>query len=281
MSIQPESLKGKIKHIAKTKGLSPQAILAMYCFERFLERLSYSDYHYKFIIKGGLLISSIIGLEHRTTTDMDTTIKGMPLHEDTLLQAIKEIIQIDVQDGILFECKGLTHIREDDQYENFRVHLLVHFGKINQPLTIDVTTGDIITPRAIEHQYNCIFHDKPISIMAYPLETVLAEKCETIIRRNIETTRLRDFYDIYTLYSLKKEVINWDVFKAAMLATASHRDSTELIYNTEGILQNLKASKALHSYWDVYLKDNPYVGELRFEDTLLSLEAIIKHLINQ
>lgn len=197
--INIESIKGKIRSLAEKKNLKSQEVLQIYFFERFLERLSKSQYKNNFVIKGGFLISSLIGVENRTTMDMDTTIKGIALKE-----IVQEIININVDDGIRFEIKDISYIREEDEYENFRISLIANVGKTKNPMKLDLTTGDAITPREIEYTYSCIFSKESIKIMAYPVETIVAEKYETIIRRNITTTRMRDFYDLYTLYKLKK-----------------------------------------------------------------------------
>ena len=202
--INIESIKGKIRIMAEKKNLKSQEVLQIYFFERFLERLSKSKYKINFVIKGGFLISSLIGIENRTTMDMDTTIKGMSLKEEKIKEIVEEIININVDDGIKFEIKDISYIREEDKYENFRISLIANVGKTQNPMKLDLTTGDAITPREIEYAYPCIFSKENIKIMAYPLETILAEKYETIIRRNITTTRMRDFYDLYTLYKLKK-----------------------------------------------------------------------------
>lgn len=211
--INIESIKGKIRSMAEKKNLKSQEVLQIYFFERFLERLSKSKYKNNFVIKGGFLISSLIGIENRTTMDMDTTIKGIALKEEKIKEIVQEIININVDDGIRFEIKDISYIREEDEYENFRISLIANVGKTKNPMKLDLTTGDAITPREIEYTYPCIFSQEDIKIMAYPLETILAEKYETIIRRNITTTRMRDFYDLYTLYKLKKDEIDYKILK--------------------------------------------------------------------
>ena len=197
--LTPEQIKGRIKNIAEKKDLRPQEVLQMFLFERVLERLSASEYKSNFILKGGLLISSMIGISERTTMDMDTTVRGIQMEEDEIVEIVKKIIAIDVDDGIQFEFQRIEPIREDDAYNNFRIHLIAKYGKINNPMKMDVTTGDVITPAAIRYDYPLILSEKTVSILAYSLETILAEKYETIIRRNIGTTRARDFYDLYML----------------------------------------------------------------------------------
>lgn len=201
----------------------------MFFFERFLESLSNSKYKFNFVIKGGLLISSMIGVDNRTTMDMDTTVKGISLQEDRIKEIVACIIRIDAHDGIVFEIIDINHIREEDEYENFRIHLIAHFGKIKNAMKLDITTGDEIIPREIEYFYPCMFEKASIRILAYPLETILAEKYETIIKRNIATTRMRDYYDLYSLYHLRKDEVDFEVLKQAIFATAAKRKSLSFI----------------------------------------------------
>ena len=207
----PEQLKGTIRSMAAKKNLRAQEILQMFLFERVLERLANSAYKNNFILKGGLLISSMIGIGERTTMDMDTTVRGIQMEEDEIVKAIQEILAVDVNDGIVFEYQSIEPIREEDAYNNFRVHLRAKYGKIDSPMKIDVTTGDVITPAAIQYDFPMLFDEKSVPVMAYTLETILAEKYETIIRRNIGTTRARDYYDLHTLYRSRQNEVRPDV----------------------------------------------------------------------
>ena len=263
--INIESIKGKIRSMAEKKNLKSQEVLQIYFFERFLERLSKSNYKNNFVIKGGFLISSLIGIENRTTMDMDTTIKGIPLKEEKIKEIVNEIININVEDGIRFEIKDISYIREEDEYENFRISLIANVGKTKNPMKLDLTTGDAITPREIEYTYPCIFSQEDIKIMAYPLETILAEKYETIIRRNITTTRMRDFYDLYTLYKLKKDEIDYKILKEAIERTSDKRGSQEIMKDYEEIIEDIKEDSYQRSLWEVYLSENKYIGDLTFD----------------
>lgn len=277
--INIESIKGKIRSLAEKKNLSSQEVLQIYFFERFLERLSKSKYKNNFVIKGGFLISSLIGIENRTTMDMDTTIKGIALKEEKIKEIVQEIINISVDDGIRFEIKDISYIREEDEYENFRVSLIANVGKTKNPMKLDLTTGDAITPREIEYTYPCIINKEAIKIMAYPLETILAEKYETIIRRNIATTRMRDFYDIYTLYKLKKDQIDYKVLKEAIERTSDKRGSQEMMKDYEEIIEDIKEDSYLRSLWGVYLSENKYIGDLAF-DEVIDVVTILSNRIN-
>ncbi|MDU6743411.1 nucleotidyl transferase AbiEii/AbiGii toxin family protein [Peptoniphilus harei] len=278
--INIESIKGKIRSLAEKKNLKSQEVLQIYFFERFLERLSKSNYKNNFVIKGGFLISSLIGIENRTTMDMDTTIKGIALKEEKIKEVVDEIINIKVEDGIKFEIKDISYIREEDEYENFRISLIANVGKTKNPMKLDLTTGDAITPREIEYTYPCIFTKEDIKIMAYPLETILAEKYETIIRRNITTTRMRDFYDIYTLYKLKKDEINYEILKEAVERTSDKRGSHEIMKDYEEIIEDIKEDSYLRSLWEIYLSENKYIGDLSF-DKVVGVVTILSNRINE
>lgn len=278
--INIESIKGKIRSLAEKKNLKSQEVLQIYFFERFLERLSKSNYKNNFVIKGGFLISSLIGIENRTTMDMDTTIKGIALKEERIKEIVEEIINIDVDDGIRFEIKDISYIREEDKYENFRISLIASVGKTKNPMKLDLTTGDAITPREIEYTYPCIFSKEDIKIMAYPLETILAEKYETIIRRNIATTRMRDFYDLYTLYKLKKDDIDYEVLKEAIERTSDKRGSQEIMKDYEEIIEDIKEDSYQRSLWEVYLSENKYIGDLSF-DKVAGVVTILSNRINK
>ena len=274
--INIESIKGKIRSLAEKKNLKSQEVLQIYFFERFLERLSKSKYKNNFVIKGGFFISSLIGIENRTTMDMDTTIKGIALKEEKIKDIVEEIININVEDGIRFEIKDISYIREEDEYENFRISLIANVGKTKNPMKLDLTTGDAITPREIEYTYPCIFSKENIKIMAYPLETILAEKYETIIRRNIATTRMRDFYDLYTLYKLKKDEINYEILKEAVERTLNKRESWEIMQDYEEIIEDIKEDSYLRSLWEVYLSENKYIGDLSFDKVVDVVRIVSK-----
>lgn len=276
----PEQLKGTIRSMAEKQNLRAQEVLQMYLFERFLERLAASRFKENFILKGGLLISSMIGITERTTMDMDTTVRGIQMEEDEIVSVVKEIIAIDVADGILFEYNSIEPIRDDDAYNNFRVHLQAKYGKINSPMKIDVTTGDSITPAAVQYNFPMLFEEKSIPVMAYTLETVLAEKYETIIRRNIGTTRARDFYDLHTLYRSRKDEVRPEIFKVAVLHTATKRDSLQEMQDYVQILKDIREEPALYLLWDNYVADNKYIGTLGFNEVLDTVDEVAK-LLNE
>lgn len=274
----PEQLKGAIRSMAAKKNLRAQEVLQMFLFERIIDRLAASSFRDNFILKGGLLISSMIGIGERTTMDMDTTARGIQMEEDEIVSAVKEIIAMDVGDGISFEFQKIEPIREDDAYNNFRVHLRAKYGKIDSPMKIDITTGDIITPAAIRYDFPFVFEEKTVPVMAYTLETVLAEKYETIIRRNIGTTRARDYYDLHTLYRSRKDVVQMDVLRAAVIHTAEKRDSVDDIRDWRDILKDIREEPQLYLLWDNYAADNKYIGDLKFNEVLDTVDEIAKIL---
>lgn len=260
----PEQLKGAIRNLAKKKGIHAQEVLQIFMFERIIERLSVSPYKDRFILKGGLLISAILGVAERTTMDMDTTVKGLPMDEQSIRKAIREILDQPVDDGIGFQLLDLTPIREDDEYENFRASIQATYGKMKIPMKIDITTGDEITPKEIQFSYPFLFDDRRVMVKAYTQETILAEKYETIIRRNVGNTRARDFYDLHLLYRLYRENADWNLLKQAVLATAKKRDSLSVLQDTKRILLALEESTVLRDLWKRYQAQNLYAREITY-----------------
>lgn len=264
----PEQLKGQIRSFAGKRNLQSQEVLQMFLLERVLDRLSKSKYKDNFILKGGLLISSMIGIAERTTMDMDTTVTGIDMEETEIERIIREILLIDVGDGIEFTFEKLEPIREDDDYNNFRAYFVAHYGKIANKMKIDITTGDEITPRAIRYFYKTILDDDEIGVMAYNTETIIAEKYETIIRRNIGTSRARDFYDLHVFYNLYKDSINLEILKLAVTRTAKKRESLETMSEWEEIIEDMKVDTALKELWKNYCENNTYASEVSFEEVM-------------
>jgi predicted nucleotidyltransferase component of viral defense system len=276
----PEQLKGQVRSFAQRKKLQPQEVLQMFLLERVLERLSKSSYRDNFILKGGLLISSMIGVEERTTMDMDTTVIGINMNETEIEKIIREILLIDVGDGILFEFERLEPIREDDDYNNFRAYFVAHYGKIANKMKIDITTGDEITPRAIVYSYKSIIDNKEIEIMAYNKETIIAEKYETIIRRNIGTTRARDFYDLYMFYKLYIDTVDIPILEQAVTRTARKRGSLDDMSEWEEIIGDMKEDSALSELWNNYCRNNSYASGISFE-MVMDVTKSIAQLISE
>ena len=274
----PEQLKGAIRNLAKKKGIHAQEVLQIFMFERIIERLSASPYKDRFILKGGLLISAILGVAERTTMDMDTTVKGLSMDEQNIRKAISEILNQPVDDGIEFQLLDLTPIREDDEYENFRASIQAAYGKMKIPMKIDITTGDEITPKEIQFSYPFLFDDRRVMVKAYTQETILAEKYETIIRRNVGNTRARDFYDLHLLYRLYRENADWNLLKQAVLATAKKRDSLSVLQDTERILLALEESTVLQDLWKRYQTQNLYAREITYPAIMESVKEFAEKM---
>lgn len=269
-----EQIKGAIRNISKEKGVNPNSLLQMCLFEGILEKLSKSKYRENFILKGGLLISSLIGVDMRSTMDMDTTIKGIPVNEETITRIINEILDIEIDLEISYKLIKLTPIRNADVYEDFSASVECKFGKINARLNIDITTGDVITPREIKYSYSRILDEGTIPIITYTIETILAEKFETISSRNITTTRARDFYDLYMIYNMYNNKINQEILGEAIVKTARQRGSLKAIRQYKEIVELFKINRTIKNIWDRYAKNNLYTKDIKFSDTVEVYEKI-------
>lgn len=271
------SLKAKINNIAKAENISPQAVMQTYMLERLLERISISQYKNNFILKGGMLISSIIGIDSRTTMDMDTTIKGLVLDKENLTQILNEIIKIDIGDDIKFELLNIENIREDDDYGGLRVHINAIFDNMPTDLKIDVTTGDRITYKEINYRYNLLLEDRTINIWSYNIETIIAEKYESIIKRSILNTRIRDFYDVYMLIHLDKNNIIDKVLKDAIKETSEHRNTFNIIDDkmlVEEVINSISTDKDLIKQWEIYTKTHDYAKGIEYNQLIESITQI-------
>lgn len=274
-------LKAIIKNIAKNKNISVALVLQNYMLERFLERVSLSRYHDNYIIKGGFLIASMVGLDSRATMDMDATIKGYPVNEEAIRKMVEDIIAVPVEDAIHFCLKSVREIREGDEYTGYRVALTADYEKMAVPLKLDITTGDKITPREIEYSYKLMMEDRSIRVLAYNLSTILAEKLETVVSRGNQNTRPRDYYDIYILSKLQAENIDVDSLKAALSATTAKRGSSELMMQYAEIMRTVKSSDVMKRQWDNYRKDFDYAAEIEFEETCDAVVAMMDELVSR
>lgn len=258
-------LKAYIKNKAAEKNISAQLVMQNYMLERLLERISISEYKNNFILKGGFLISAIVGLDTRATMDLDTTIKGFDLTISNLQEIFERICSVKIEDDVTFEMYNICEIREDDEYPGYRVHLKSLYPPLAVPLTVDVTTGDKITPREIEYTFKLLFDDKTISIMAYNLETVLAEKLETVISRGQANTRPRDFYDIHILYSLRGNSCDMSILKQALEQTTLKRGSIDRLKDYKEIINSIMDSEKMQRFWNKYREDFNYAADITFE----------------
>ena len=247
------SLKAIINNIAKDNKISAQSVLQTFMLERLLERISISQYKDNFILKGGMLISAMLGIDSRTTMDMDTTIKGIPLNEKEIEKILQEICKLDIDDDVSFKLNKVEPIREDDDYGGFRATFEANYQeKMPVILKIDITTGDKITYKEIKYSFNLMLEDRKIEVWSYNLETIIAEKFETIISRGTLGTRVRDYYDIYMLLKTQSNNIDFKVLNEAIKRTAEHRNSTETIEKWQDVVKVLQESDTMKKQWDRY-----------------------------
>ena len=269
-----DSLKAKASNLAKQTNIPNKYIIQNFMFEALLKRISNSIYKDKFIIKGGLLLSSIFGVNLRSTMDLDTTIKGLPLNKSTITKVITEIINIDLKDNISFEIENIKDIREEHLYSGYNVNLKTDFDGLETNLMIDITTGDIITYKEVEFKYNTLFDNDTINIMTYNYETIIAEKFESIISRNIDNTRMKDYYDLYMFVNLKWNDINKETLRKAIINTSKNRETLSYIENANEYINLIEDDSKLKSLWNNYQKNYEYAKDISFEDTIKSIKII-------
>ena len=268
------SLKAKIRNIAKQKNIPAQVILQNYMFERLLVRLSASAYKDKFVLKGGMLVAAIVGLDNRATMDMDTTIKNLPLTPEAIHSALEDICSIAFDDEIVFEIGPISPIREDDIYGGYRVMINAKLDTLLTPLSIDISTGDAITPHAVQYSFSEIFDEEnSYELWAYNIETIMAEKVETILRRGVFNTRPRDFYDAYILTTTQE--FDKSLFTDALIATANHRGTTQQISDVPNILHNVEESTDLKTMWNKYRNQFAYASDIEYEHIIKVLKTLL------
>ena len=278
-----KQLKDLIRNLSKEVGIEAHVLIRKYMMERFLERVSSSKYNGSFILKGGMLVAAFVGVEARATMDIDTTIKGIPVTIVDMERTITEISNIDLDDNVKFRIKKVSEIMDEAEYSGIRFSMEAVLDGAVIPLKIDISTGDVITPREMAYSYKLMFEDRTIPIMTYPIETVLAEKLETVISRSITNTRMRDFYDIHIL--LKSQNINVDILALALERTAKKRGNFSLLENAESVLKIVKSDEDMKRLWNIYQKKFKYAGEYTWDEVIhsvreLSIEAkldVVKH----
>lgn len=268
-------LKDTIRNRENKFNLPPNTLINYYMMERFLCRINKSKYSYNFVIKGGFLLSSIIGIDMRSTMDIDATVKGIPVNSYTITNIIDEIIKVDLEDNIKFEIEKISTIHEEGYYENFRVTLIANFFNMKVPIKVDITTGDVIIPNEIDYNYSLLFTDKTLSIKAYPILTILAEKIESIIVRNITSTRARDYYDVYVLLKQNPD-IDIDELKNATYKKAEERKTKDYLENTLKYFDYIKSSKELEELWKNFCKKKSYAKDISWEEIIGSLDNLFK-----
>lgn len=259
-------LKAIMKNIAKEKHISAQLVMQNFMLERLLERISVSKYQQNFILKGGFLIAAMVGLDIRATMDMDATIKGFPVNEQTVRKMFEEICKIELADNVTFSFRSIGEIREGVEYTGYRVSMSANYPPMAVPLKVDITTGDRITPREMEYRFKLLLEDRSISVLAYNLETIMAEKLETVITRGDQNTRPRDYYDIYMLAKLQSSNIEINTLKAALNATVEKRDSAAVVKDYHEIIDSVRCSEVMQNQWKNYQKDFEYAADIVFED---------------
>ena len=272
-------LKAAISKMAKEKHIPAQLVMQNYMLERLLERISRSKYQGNFILKGGLLIASMVGLHSRATMDMDATIRNHPVNENSIKTMFEEIVSIPIDDDISFSFQGVGKIRKNDAYGGYRISLTANFPPMRVPLKLDITTGDKITPKAIEYSYPMMFSDGTLEIFAYNLETILAEKLETVISRGDQNTRPRDYYDIFILSKLKGHEIDRDILRKALSETAKKRHSDDLIPQYRSIVEQVVKSTSMLQHWKTYQRDYEYARGVEFSsacETIINIMDSIR-----
>lgn len=275
MKKNPMSLKAVINNIAKNNKVSAQSVLQTYMLERLLERISVSKYKDNFILKGGMLISAMLGIDSRTTMDIDTTIKGLPLTEENVRNIMEEVCKIDLQDDITLKINRVEEIRENDDYNGYRLTFEAKYlNTMPVIMRIDVTTGDKITYREIEYSFELMLEERKIQVWSYNVETVISEKFEAIIKRGVLGTRIRDFYDVYMLLKTQKKNINNKTLKVAINYTTEHRKSTEEIKNWKEVVQELENDETMKNQWRRYQKNNFYAEGIEYDDLIESIKTI-------
>lgn len=269
-----DSLKAKVSNLSKETNIPNKYIIQEFMFEALLRRISISKYKEKFVIKGGVLLSSIFGVNLRSTMDLDTTIKGIPLTRENLENIINEIITININDNINFELENIKDIRLEDEYSGYNVNLKADFDGLITNLMIDVTTGDVITYSETEYQYKTIFDNEVINIMSYNFETIIAEKFETILSRNIENTRMKDYYDLYMFVNLKWNDIDKKELFEAIKNTSRKRESIEYILNASKYIELIEEDNRLKQLWKSYVSVYDYAKDISFEDAIKAIKVV-------
>ena len=276
--IKYKALKEKSKEIERKYKLNHYELLQRFMFERILERISLSKYQENFILKGGLLLSAVFGIDNRTTKDMDTTIKGLNISKEQMVNVLNEILSIDLKDGVKFELVDVTDIREDDEYGGNKYHLIGKLENLKINLDIDISTGDTVVPRELEYSYPSLFEDKKILIYTYNVETIISEKIETILRRGQYNSRMKDYYDIHMFLSKFKDNIDIDILRLSIKHTFNKRESFDYLKDYAQILDGIVSYDRIVNLWNIYAKKNKYANNIKFEEIINELREFISNL---
>ena len=274
MQLTPEQVKGRIKNVAKENKADARTLMRIYMMERFLERVASSQYKNNFIIKGGMLVTAMVGVALRSTMDIDTSIQNQNLSIEDAKRIVDDIKDIHLGDGVTFEVREVSNIMDEMEYPGIRFTMNAVMGKLVTPMKIDISTGDVITPRAIEYKYKLLLDDRSISLWSYNLETILAEKLQTVLARGLLNTRMRDFYDINTLLSIYEQDIDADILKKAFDATCQKRNTENLKEEAPKIIASVSDDVQLHTLWKFYQKKYPYAADISYEDIVESTQLL-------
>lgn len=275
MGFTPEQIKGRIKSVAKQNNADARTLMRIYMMERFLERLTQSEYRDNFIIKGGILVTAMIGVAHRSTMDIDTSMKNLNLSAEDALRVVNQVKDIDLDDGVSFEVKDVSNIMDEMEYPGIRVTMNANVGRLITPLKIDISTGDMITPRAIEFNYDLLLEDRSIKLWSYNLETILAEKLQTVLARGILNTRMRDFYDIRMLVDTYEDKVNKAVLKDAFAATCKKRGTDNLQEQAEEIVKIIEADEQIQVLWRAYQKKYSYAADIDYASVIRGVRKLM------
>ena len=257
-------LKDLIRNLSREKSADAQLLMRNYMMERFLERISLSEYRDKFILKGGMLVAAMVGLDARSTMDLDATVTGANVNVEEIENLISAIVSVPIDDGVKFQLKSISEIMDEAEYPGIRVSMTTTFDGVVTPLKIDISTGDAITPREVRYSFKLMLEDRSIDIWAYNLETVLAEKLETIITRTTTNTRMRDFYDIYILDQLHGNTLNRQTLYDALLATAKKRGTERHLAEAVDVLNEVESSPVMQKLWESYRRKFSYAADLEW-----------------
>ena len=269
------SFKAIINNMAKENNVAAQSVLQTYMLERLLERISISKYKDNFILKGGMLISAMLGIDSRTTMDMDTTIKGFPLTKDNITNIMDEICNIEIDDNVTLKINKVELIREDDDYGGYRITFEAKYNnEMPVIMKIDITTGDKITYKEIEYSFTLMLEDRKIQIWSYNVETIIAEKFEAIVKRGVLSTRIRDYYDVYMLINTQNKIIDKKTLKDAITLTAQYRGTSEIIKDWKKIVEKIANDSKMRQQWKRYQKDNFYAEEIEYDELINAISRV-------
>ena len=273
-TVNVQSLSDKAKNYARKNNCTPQQAMQYFVFERFLERLSVSGYRDHFILKGGLLLSSIMGIDLRTTMDIDANITGMDFGEDEITKMISEITKIDLHDNVTYELNAIDSIKEDSEYGGYSISLTTEFFNVRIQLHLDISTGDIITPSAVDYRYKTVFDEGTIDLLSYNYETIIAEKLQTVLKRNVLNSRMKDLYDLYFFMKYKKDDLDRGVFKNAVENTFTHRGSLKELNDFAEILERIRIDETQQKFWENYRHRFSYAKDISLDEIVNEISAI-------